>query len=272
MFRRTVVSALVIAWALALASLSLAQHGRGRAEAAHPPHRVVVGEVFVGGYFYDPFWGPYPWWPRWHYPFSYYPRFDYRAFVRMKVVPDTAAVYVDGFYAGVVDDFDGVFDGLPLPPGGHNIVFYLEGYRTARHNLYLPGGTSFTVRETLERLPPDMTSDPPTEMPPVPTPPAGSYRAPATPRPPVTALPGIVTPALEHFGTLDLRVQPASATVRIDGEEWVSSEFGHFVIELPAGTHRLEVTELGHQRVIRDLIIREGATIQFTVSLVPATR
>jgi hypothetical protein len=29
--------------------------------------------------------------------------------------PKEAAVYVDGFYAGVVDDFDGVFQSLPLP-------------------------------------------------------------------------------------------------------------------------------------------------------------
>ena len=38
--------------------------------------------VFVGGYFYDPFYGPYPWWPRSAYGWGYYPVFDYRAEVR----------------------------------------------------------------------------------------------------------------------------------------------------------------------------------------------
>jgi hypothetical protein len=38
--------------------------------------------------------------------------------------PEEAAVYVDGFYAGIVDDFDGVFQKLLLPPGDHTIVLY----------------------------------------------------------------------------------------------------------------------------------------------------
>ena len=31
--------------------------------------------------------------------------------VRIQAEPKTAEVYVDGFYAGIVDDFDGVFSG-----------------------------------------------------------------------------------------------------------------------------------------------------------------
>lgn len=79
----------------------------------HPPHAVVVrGHVFIGGYFYDPFYGPYPWWPRTAYPYWYFPVYDNRAEVLLRVEPkeaEDAAVYVDGFYAGVVDDFNGVF-------------------------------------------------------------------------------------------------------------------------------------------------------------------
>jgi hypothetical protein len=68
----------------------------------------VRGHVFIGGYFYDPFYGPYPWWPRTAYPYWYFPVYDKRAEVRLRVEPEEAedaAVYVDGFYAGVVDDF-----------------------------------------------------------------------------------------------------------------------------------------------------------------------
>jgi len=113
---------------------------------SHPEHAVVLsGHVFIGGYFYDPFFGPYPWWPRTGYPYWYFPVYDNRAEVHLRVQPEeaeNAAVYVDGFYAGVVDDFNGVFQALPLTPGGHGIVLYLEGYRTVRHNIYLrPGST-----------------------------------------------------------------------------------------------------------------------------------
>jgi hypothetical protein len=66
--------------------------------------------------------------------------FDYRAEVRIQATPRRRAVYVDGFYAGVVDDFDGTFQRLPLTPGGHRIELFMEGFRTVRKNLYLQPG------------------------------------------------------------------------------------------------------------------------------------
>ncbi len=68
-----------------------------------PPPRTHV--IFVGGYFYDPTFEPYPWWPRTLYPHRW-GRFDGRALLRVMASPRDAAVYVDGFYAGIVDDFD----------------------------------------------------------------------------------------------------------------------------------------------------------------------
>lgn len=56
---------------------------------------------------------------------------------------DESGSYVDGFYAGIVDDFDGVFQDLPPPPGERS-------------------------------MPPDMA-------PALPPPPAGSYSLPPTP-------------------------------------------------------------------------------------------
>jgi hypothetical protein len=109
-----------------------------RPHPQHPERAVVVrGHVFVAGYFYDPLYGPYPWWPRTVYPYWYYPVYDNRAELRLRIEPDAAedaAVYVDGFYAGVVDDFNGVFQALPLTPGGHTIVVYRAAARgTAWH-------------------------------------------------------------------------------------------------------------------------------------------
>ena len=274
MTRRIVVGVLFVVAVMTASSL-LAEQARQRPPQPprHQPSIVVRGEVFVGGYFYDPIYGAYPWWPRAVYPYRYFPLYDERAHVRMRVLPDEAAVYVDGFYAGVVDDFDGVFDGLPLSPGGHTIVFYLEGYRTVHHNLYVPPGTSFSVREQLEPLPPGVASERPTLVPPVPPPPAGTYRLPlSAPPSAITAVPEATPLPVGAMGTLDLRVQPATATVLIDGERWMSSDGAHFVVQLSVGGHRVEVTELGYQRFITDMVIRDEETLRLNVTLIPGLR
>jgi hypothetical protein len=242
--------------------------GRGQAEPRDPAPVVTVrGHVFIGGYFYDPFFGPYPWWPRRAYPHWYRPVFDSRAEVRVLVTPREAGVYVDGFYAGVVDDFDGFFQRLPLPPGGHEIVLYLQGYRTEHHRLYLGPGATASVRDVLVRLPEGVTSEPPDLAPPVPPPPAGTFRQPRIPPRPTPPSPPW-PPAYElAYGTIQLRVQPTGAEVRIDGLRWVSSDGQHFVVDLPAGRHRVDVFLEGYQRFSDVVPIREGETLRLNVSL-----
>jgi hypothetical protein len=241
----------------------------GHAQPRHPqPHPQVRrgAVVFVGGYFYDPFFGPYPWWPRRAYPYAYWPRYDNRAVVRVIATPKDAAVYVDGFYAGTVHDFNDWWQGLPLPPGGHEIVLYLDGYRTIQQRLYVSPGSTYKLRGTMEPLPPGGMSEPPTLAPPLPAPPEGSYLPPRTaPRatPPAQAPPE--SPAA--IGTLTLRVQPATAVVRIDGEPWVSSDEGRFVIELAEGPHRIEVTSPGYRTYTSEIQVRDGETVPLNVSL-----
>jgi hypothetical protein len=177
---------------------------------------------------------------------------------------------VDGFYAGIVDDFNGVFQALPLTPGGHSIVLYLEGYRTVRHNLYLRPGSTFSLRETLQSLPAGETSEAPEVALPIPTPPAGTYRSPVTP-------PRLMPPTPSHaiatgFGTLDLYVQPANAEVSIDGRRWVSSDEAHFMVQVPAGKHHIEVRKAGYRQFVTDLEIREGETSPLNVSLMAGTQ
>jgi hypothetical protein len=220
------------------------------------------GHVFVGGYFYDPFFGPYPWWHRTAYPYRYFPVFDNRADLHVRVAPEAAenaAVYVDGFYAGVVDDFNGVFQGLPLTPGGHGIALFLEGYRTIRRNIYLSPGSTFNLRETMQPLLPGEIADPPEVAPPVPPPPAGTYRTPVTPpRSPLSSsAPATISTGV---GTLDLRVEPADIEVRIDGQPWLSADEGHFVVQLSAGKHRLEFRRTGTFGLATDVEISDGAT------------
>ena len=164
-----------------IATLVMLWPGPADAQRRHPLK--PAGVVFVGGYFYDPFFGPYPWWPLNAYSFAYYPLDDDRALVRVLVTPKEATVYVDGFYAGIVDDFDGFLRPLPLPPGAHDIVLYVEGYRTVHKRAYLAPGSTVELHETMECLPAGESSDPPAVAPPFPPPPFGSFTRPRTPRP-----------------------------------------------------------------------------------------
>jgi hypothetical protein len=105
-------------------------------------------------------------------PHPYYAFFDETAALRLEVTPKDAAVYVDGYYAGVVDDFDGIFQRLGVPPGPHELTFFLQGFRTAHPRLYLAPNSDSKVRLTLERLAPGDVSAAPPVAAPVPPPPA----------------------------------------------------------------------------------------------------
>ena len=50
--------------------------------------------------------------------------------VRLQVTPRDAAVYVDGYYVGSVDDFDGSLQRIGLEPGPHHIEIRAPGYET----------------------------------------------------------------------------------------------------------------------------------------------
>jgi hypothetical protein len=57
------------------------------------------------------------------------------AALRLEVKPPEAEVYLDSYLAGTVEEFDGFFQRLRLSPGTHEIVIYLDGYRTLREKL-----------------------------------------------------------------------------------------------------------------------------------------
>jgi hypothetical protein len=134
------------------------------------------GQVFWGypaGY-YDPwYWGWGPWGP---YPGYYY--YDWRPQLRVKVEPeepgDDAKIYIDGAYAGVADDFDGVDQGMGFSEGPHTVVVYMDGYQTGKYTVHLREGSTFKIRHTLQPLAPGERSQLPEEMEEVPVPTTGS--------------------------------------------------------------------------------------------------
>ena len=243
------------------------QHGRPRPPLTLEHPRVVerTRVVFVGGYFYDPAFGRYPWWSPIVYP-HYQIFLDTRAQVRLQVTPRTAAVYVDGFYAGVVDDFDGFFERLPLLPGGHTITLYLEGFRTLTRSIYLSPGSELRIREDMLMLLPGEASEPPAVNAMLPPPPPGSYM------PPHTAPSGQPRPTLQAsnpapgFGILSLRFRPIDAMVTIDGQEWLSSAPGELVVHLGVGTHVIALRAPGYRLFSTDVEIRDGETAEVNVA------
>jgi hypothetical protein len=248
-------------------------------------HVSVAVPVFVGGgFYYDPFF-----YDPWFYGGAYYPPRYGRflapdASVRVEVKPSDAEVYVDGYYAGIVDDFDGVFQRLHVPPGEHEIELYLQGYRTVRQKLYLTADNTFKVKYNMEKLGPGEQAEPkpvPINPPPAraqgeepPLPPPPTPYAPAQPRGPARRMP---PPPPQNaprggqasaYGSVSIRVQPADAEVSIDGEAWRSpAGQERLVVELSEGSHTVEIRKPGFRTYVTQVDVRRGDTTQLNVSL-----
>ncbi|MGE5244080.1 MAG: PEGA domain-containing protein [Betaproteobacteria bacterium] len=267
--------------------------------AAGHVHGVRGSLVVVGGYAYDPFWGPGfwgvgPWYPYpYGYPYGYYPfPYDRSADVRVLATPKDAKVYVDGYYAGIVDDFDGIFQHLSIAPGGHELTLYREGYRTVTRKVYLEPNATLKLREHMERLPAgEVSAAPPapTALPPA-TPRRGPYgprgprvrpvppeppQAPEPPQPPEPGTPAAPPPPgmtgpgePSSFGALSIRVQPDDAEVLIDGERWDGSTGrARLVVQLAEGTHHVEIRRDGYRTYEADVEVARGETREINVSL-----
>jgi hypothetical protein len=87
------------------------------------------GVGYYGGY-YGGYYDPYdPWYGSAGYQ-GYNYASSYEGSLRLKIKQRDAAVYVDGYYAGIVDDFDGFFQRLKLEGGPHRIEVRAAGYQT----------------------------------------------------------------------------------------------------------------------------------------------
>jgi hypothetical protein len=252
--------------------------------------RVVVVQRGYYGYA-DPFWyadpwygSQYPWRP---YPYGYYGTPE--ASVRLEVTPRDAEVYVDGYYAGVVDDFDGAFQRLRVEPGEHEIEIYREGFRPFSQKVYLTPDNTFRVRQTLLPLaqgeppvprpqplnPPQTTQGgqppPPMQGPPMVRGRAGRRTGPPQQGPdsrggqPPDPRGGQATSA---YGTVAIRVQPVDAEVSIDGENWRGpGGQDRLVIDVAEGSHTVEIRKSGFRTYVTQVEVRRGETSTLNVSL-----
>jgi hypothetical protein len=291
--------------------------------------RVVTGPVYVARpvyrsyfyrpyyyrpYFYDPFyWGSWGWGPGWGiglgygygwgwYPYGYgwgYPGY-YGGYyggrysdARIEVTPKEAKVYVDGYYAGVVDDFDGWAQRLDVPPGQHEVEIYMPGYKTMSEQLFFQPGHTVKIKGTLDKLPAGAPPEP-EPQPQAPPPGQQQYQQPGQPgqhpqQPPSTSSapspgPGpygrpsrrapqssVRATNPSEFGTLSIRVQPTDAEIYVDGERWETGESQRgFSIQLAPGRHRVEVKKDGFRTFSTDVQVESGELTPLNVSLLSA--
>lgn len=226
------------------------------------------------GYGYYPY--GYPWY-RW--PGPYYYNYSDTGGVRLQVTPRQAQVYVDGYFVGIVDDFDGTFQRLRLEPGGHEILLHLEGYRNASQKVYVQPQGTLRIRHVMEPLPEGAPPEP------LPTPDpnarpaerdrpgdpddegAGPRRAPEPRWPP--RRPAEPRGTESRYGSIAIHVQPSDAIVIVDGTEWRGpvDENGAILIQLPAGRHRIELRREGHETFATEVDVRAGVTTPVNVML-----
>jgi hypothetical protein len=69
--------------------------------------------------------------------------------IKLSVVPDRAALFVDGLFLGHVAEFGGVGRALLVAPGKHKITVSLPGYQTFETEINLVANQKFRVKTDL---------------------------------------------------------------------------------------------------------------------------
>lgn len=187
--------------------------------------------------------------------------------IRIEATPRRAEVYVNGYYAGIVDDFDGRFQRLRVMPGEHEIALYLAGYRTVVQTVHVNPGSTVRIRNRMEPLVAAETAGPR---------PAPGIMAPGPPPEPLPPAPrargdrGDATgqlPAQPEAGAIAIRVQPADAQVLIDGQPWAPSPGGDLLVDASEGRHVVQIHKAGYVGYLTEVDVRRGQTTTLNVTL-----
>jgi PEGA domain len=230
-------------------------------------------------YGYDPYWygygfSGYSWYSPYYFGGYYggyqpYPhRYGYSSYragsVRVLVQPNDARVYVDGYYAGIADDFDGLFQRLHLAPGRHDISLRLDGYRTHNVKLYVPYDGTIKLHHRMARG-------------------TGEENAGVVGRPEDMARYEArdEDEGRDEYegddrdrrydqrgdrGLVRLDVRPGDASVYVDGAfRGTGRELRQ--LRLTAGRHRIEVVRPGYRTIDREVDVREGQTMDIDIDL-----
>lgn len=263
---------------------------------------------YPSSYYYGPYWGSY-YYGYWPYG-AYYGGYAYGsgggggggggeayyqsgggsyepASVRVLVDPDDSKVYVDGYYAGKVDQFDGMFQRLHLQRGRHEILIRKDGYQGQRFLVFSYPGAEIKIESTLSKgsgeaplkdltggragegpetrpgmgpeTRPSMDDD---DAPPSDWPEDGARST----EPRHESMSTGRAPAGERLGEVRLNVRPGDATIYVDGEFRGTARESSTLV-LPAGSHRVEVVRPGFRTATREVDVRAGETRSVEVDL-----
>jgi len=196
--------------------------------------------------------------------------------VRVLVDPEDTRVYVDGYYAGVADDFDGIFQRLHVTPGRHEIMLKLEGYRTHRMKIWVPPSDTIKIHHDMGK---GVGEDAVEDL----AGPADRYaderrdrrgdrdrysdaegddraRRDGDERSP------ILDRGRGERGELRLSVRPDDASVYVDG---AFQGTGRQVrsLDLPPGRHRVEVVRPGFKTYDREIEVADNKPLDLEVEL-----
>jgi hypothetical protein len=72
--------------------------------------------------------------------------------LRLKIKPREASVFVDGYYVGTVDDFDGMFQKLHIEAGPHRVEIRAPGYETLTFEVRLVPDHTTTYTGELKKI------------------------------------------------------------------------------------------------------------------------
>lgn len=127
----------------------------------YAPWSLIYGSIGLSNLgFYGSFGPSYS-----HYGYPVYGNYGYGSYppwqasgydiggVRLKIRPRDAQVFVDGYYAGLVDDFDGTFQSLRLEAGGHKIEIHMPGFEDLELDVHVQPGRTITLTEVLRPRP-----------------------------------------------------------------------------------------------------------------------
>jgi hypothetical protein len=264
--------------------------GLSTSERRHPRAGTGRGSAGGGGYYpgypgwgggayYPGYWGA--WWPYgsygWYGSYYGYPwgwgggsgtvyHYVQRegGSLRVLVNPSEARVYVDGYYAGTVDDFDGLFQRLRVSPGRHEITLRLEGHKTHRMRVYVAPGSTLKLHHDMERGQGESFEDLGSDEP-VPE------REARREREQEDRWAGEEARAEDEEqaalgGRLELRVRPEDASVYVDGAfRGTAREAAS--LRLAPGRHRVEIVRPGYRTVEREVEVAPGETSRLAIEL-----
>lgn len=260
-----------------------------------------------GGYYrpyygsYSPYWGwggGYYWglggyWPGWWgYGYPYYgpsvvvmgggggTAGGGAAALDLDVSPERAAVYIDGAYVGVCDDYDGFPDYLWLRPGTYDLVLYLQGHVTIARQISVSAGEMLDISDRMEPgeavRPEDLVSkstmrkDDRLRRDRERQEEAAAWAEEPSPDEPREPVAPRALDARGEPGRLQLEVDPADASIYLDGRFLgTGEELGrlHSGLLVDRGKHWLQIVRPGYRSVERTFEAEAGDEVELDVKL-----